>query len=132
MVYVGARNNGTEGKRRSALLRQMERLAGGRVNDAVKLAFLDREEMGEIDALDLSALTEFKRRENGTVEIKLTDRLAALERLLELTGQSEQEKAQALFRALEAAVERNEGTEAASECKNRGAGAEAGQTCGAV
>ena len=111
---MGVRNSGTDGKRRAALLRQMERLAGGRVNDAVKLAFLDREQMEEIDGLDLSALTEFKRKGNGTVEIKLTDKLAALERLLELTGQSEQEKAQALFQALEDAVGKTEGTEEAS------------------
>lgn len=91
---------------RSALLRQMERLMGGRVNDAVKLAFLDSEQLGEIDGLDLSALTEFKRNGNGTVEIKLTDRLAAMERILALTERGENEKVQALFRALEAAAEK--------------------------
>ena len=44
---------------RARLLRRMERLAGCRVNDAVKLAFLDGEQLGEIDGLDLGALKEF-------------------------------------------------------------------------
>lgn len=50
---------------RARLLRRMERLAGCRVNDAVKLAFLDGEQLGEIDGLDLGALKEFKRSGNG-------------------------------------------------------------------
>ena len=66
---------------REALLEQMGKLACARVNDAVKLAFLDGERVDEIDNLDLSALTEFKRSGNGTVEIKLMDRLQALEQL---------------------------------------------------
>lgn len=86
---------------RTALLERMERLAGGRVNDAVKLAFLDSERMDEIDRLDLSALTEFKRSGNGTVEIKLTDRLAALEKLLAMLEGGENAKAEAFYQALE-------------------------------
>ncbi len=39
-----------------------------------------------MDALDLSLLTEVKRNEKGTVEIKLVDRIRALERLLESGG----------------------------------------------
>ena len=66
---------------RARLLRRMERLAGCRVNDAVKLAFLDGEQLGEIDGLDLGALKEFKRSGNGAVELKLVDRAAVLERL---------------------------------------------------
>ena len=54
---------------RARLLRRMERLAGCRVNDAVKLAFLDGEQLGEIDGLDLGALKEFKRSGNGAVEL---------------------------------------------------------------
>ena len=71
---------------RARLLRRMERLAGCRVNDAVKLAFLDGEQLGEIDGLDLGALKEFKRSGNGAVELKLVDRAAVLERLVELSG----------------------------------------------
>ena len=75
---------------RARLLRRMERLAGCRVNDAVKLAFLDGEQLGEIDGLDLGALKEFKRSGNGAVE---------LERLVELSGGRE-DGAEEFFRAL--------------------------------
>ena len=90
---------GATGKRgyRHKLLAQMERLARGKVNDAVKLAFLDGERMEEIDGLDLSTLTEFKRSASGAVEIRLTDRVAVLEKLLEQAGDGE---AEAFFKAL--------------------------------
>ena len=80
---------------RARLLRRMERLAGCRVNDAVKLAFLDGEQLGEIDGLDLGALKECKRSGNGAVELKLGDR----ERLVELSGGRE-DGAEEFFRAL--------------------------------
>ena len=84
---------------REALLEQMGKLACAKVNDAVKLAFLDGERMDEIDNLDLSALTEFKRSGNGAVELKLVDRAAVLERLVELSGGRE-DGAEEFFRAL--------------------------------
>lgn len=97
--------SGTSGKKRMQLLKRMEKIADGRVNDAVKLAFLDsgldREQLGEIDRLDLGALAEFKRSSNGTVEIKLVDRMGALEKLAALTQDGEREKAEEFFRALE-------------------------------
>ena len=71
---------------RARLLRRMERLAGCRVNDA-------------IDGLDLGALKEFKRSGNGAVELKLVDRAAVLERLVELSGGRE-DGAEEFFRAL--------------------------------
>ena len=80
---------------RARLLRRMERLAGCRVNDA----FLDGEQLGEIDGLDLGALKEFKRSGNGAVELKLVDRAAVLERLVELSGGRE-DGAEEFFRAL--------------------------------
>ena len=88
-------------RRINALLRRMERLAGGSVNDAVKLAFLDSERVDEIDSLDLSALTEFKRSGNGTVEIKLMDRMAALEKIAAMLERGEEDEADAFLRALE-------------------------------
>ena len=71
---------------REALLEQMGKLACAKVNDAVKLAYLPEEERDAIGRLDLSALTEFRRSGAGTVEMKFTDRMRALERLLELSG----------------------------------------------
>lgn len=100
---------GENRKQKIRLLRQMERIARGRVNDAVKLAFLDGDELERIDGLDLSALAEFRRSGNGAVEIKLTDRSKALERLVELCGESEAEQAEALFGALGRAAENGDG-----------------------
>lgn len=84
---------------RTRLLRKLERLAQSRVNDAVKLAFLNEEGLEEIDGLDLEALKEFKRSEKGAVELKLVDRAAVLEKLLELSD-GEEEQAAEFFRAL--------------------------------
>ena len=89
---------------RARLLRQMERLARCRVNDAVKLAFLDEGRLAEIDGLDLGALKEFKRSGTGGVELRLVDRAAVLEKLLELSGGRE-DKAEQFFRSLKENVD---------------------------
>ena len=90
---------------RAQALRRMKKIAGCRVNDPRKLAFLDsgleQEQIAVIDGLDLGALAEFKRNSSGTVEIKLVDRLAALERLAALGQEGEREQAEAFFLALE-------------------------------
>ena len=90
------------------MLRRLERLADQRANDAVKLAFLGEEQVGEIDCMDLRALTELKRHGNGAVEIKLVDKILALETLYGFAKQSG-EGAQALFQALERSTRRTEG-----------------------
>ena len=72
---------------REELLRRMWCLASARANDAVKLAFLPEEQMGAIGKLDLAALTELKRVSSGTVELKFTDRMRALETLYKLVEQ---------------------------------------------
>lgn len=84
---------------RDILLEQMRRLACAKVNDAVKLAYLPEEERESIGRLDLAALTEFRRSGAGTVELKFTDRMKALERLLELSGPSGEEQLEQLFPA---------------------------------
>ena len=76
-------------------------LATGAANDAVKLAYLDREELAEIDGLDLHCLTEFKRSGTGAVEVKLTDRAAVLEKLLEQMKEEEGQGAAAFLAALD-------------------------------
>ena len=86
---------------REALLEQMGRLAFARVNDAVKLAFLPEEERDVIGRLDLSALTEFRRSGAGTVEMKFTDRMRALERLLELSRPGGEERLEQFLRSME-------------------------------
>ena len=72
--------------RRQDVTRRLAELAFGKANDCVKLAM---EEDICLDNLDLSLLSEVKRNEKGTVEIKLIDRLRALEQLAEV---AEEEK----------------------------------------
>lgn len=95
---------------RARLLKQIEKLAQCRVNDAVKLAFLDGVSMEEIDGLDLTPLTEFKRSEKGGFEVRLVDRAAVLKLLVELSAGQEEQKAAEFFRAWEDKAEGNERT----------------------
>ena len=64
--------------RREDVTRRLAELAFGKANDCVRLAL---ENDPSLDKLDLSLLSEVKRNEKGTVEIKLIDRLRALEQL---------------------------------------------------
>ena len=86
---------------RDTLLFQMRRLAFAKVNDAVKLAYLPEEERDAIGRLDLAALTEFRRSGAGTVEMKFTDRMRALERLLELSSPGGEERLEHFLRSVE-------------------------------
>ena len=70
--------------RRQDVTRRLAELAFGKANDCVKLAL---EENICLDKLDLSLLSEVKRNEKGTVEIKLIDRLRALEQLAQTAGE---------------------------------------------
>ena len=92
-------------KRREEVIEQIEALAASRINDAVRLAFLTEEEMGLLDRLDLSAVTELKRNSNGTVELKFLDRLAALQWLLERAAADPQ--AEKLYEALRDGAQQN-------------------------
>lgn len=78
-----------EGKvRREDVVRRLAELAFGKANDCVRLALEDRPKVGR---LDLSLLSEVKRNEKGTVEIKLIDRLRALEQLAQAAGEDNAE-----------------------------------------
>ena len=74
--------------RRQDVTRRLAELAFGKANDCVKLAL---EEDLCLDDLDLSLLSEVKRNDKGTVEIKLIDRLRALEQLAQTTGEEKTE-----------------------------------------
>ena len=65
--------------RREDVLRRLAQLAFGRANDAARLAL----QAGQADPekLDLSAVAELKVTDKGGVEIKLVDRVRALETL---------------------------------------------------
>ena len=63
---------------RQDVRRLLAELACGKVNDCVRLAL---EEQPCLEKLDLRLLGAVKRNDNGTVEIKLIDRVKVLERL---------------------------------------------------
>ena len=69
---------------RKDVVRLLGELAYGKVNDCVKLVLQEQEDLG---GLDLSLLTEVKRSDKGTVEVKLVDRLQVLKLLAELAGE---------------------------------------------
>ena len=68
--------------------RRLAELAFGRANDCVKLVL---EENPEVDTLDLSLLSEVRRSDRGAVEVRLIDRLRALEALSGVVGNEEGE-----------------------------------------
>ncbi len=84
--------------RREDVLRRLAQLAFGRANDAVRLALRP----GEVDpeGLDLSAVAEIKVTDKGGVEIKLVDRVRALETLCSLLESGGGRGAEALYQAL--------------------------------
>ena len=85
--------------KREDVLRQLARLAFGRVDDAVTLAL--RRGETELEGLELSAVSELRVTEKG-VEVKLVDRVRALETLWKLLEASEPQQADPLLQALAA------------------------------
>lgn len=69
------------------VLQMLGQLAFGRPNDCVKLALRSSE---AVDDLDLTLLSEIRCSEKGTVEVRLIDRLQALERLAEMLDDGSQ------------------------------------------
>ncbi len=70
---------------RADVARRLAEIAFGRANDCVKLVL---EDGGIPEGLDLTLLTEVKRSDKGAVEVKLVDRLRALEQLAQLAESS--------------------------------------------
>ena len=68
-----------------------------RANDCVRLVLEDDPPIGE---LDLTLLSEVKRSEKGTIEVRLADRIRALEELLQ-AGAADDGAAAAFFAAVE-------------------------------
>lgn len=88
--------------RREDALRRLAQLAFGRANDAARLALAPKEV--DPEALDLSAVAEIKVTDKGGVEVKLVDRVRALETLCGLLGENGGGGAEELYRALEDAA----------------------------
>lgn len=80
----------------------LKQLAFGKCNDAVFLAFAEElPPPSLIENLDLFNVSEIKRVKGGGVEIKLFDRLEALEKLYEIENSSESnDRAEKLINAL--------------------------------
>ena len=83
--------------RKEDVTRRLAELAFGKANDCVRLAL---EDDPKVSRLDLSLLSEIKRNEKGTVEIKLIDRLKALEQLALAAGEDKR-GAEDFLRALQ-------------------------------
>ena len=71
--------------KREDVARRLAELAFGKANDCVKLVL---QEDPALEKLDLSLLSEVKRNDKGTVEVRLVDRLKALEQLALLAEES--------------------------------------------
>ena len=82
---------------RTDVARRLAELAFGRANDCVRLVLGEQE---NLEGLDLSLLTELKRNEKGTLEVRLVDRLKALEQLAEL-AQSEGTDLESFLQAMQ-------------------------------
>ena len=87
--------------RRRDVTRRLAELAFGKANDCVRLAL---EDDPSLDKLDLSLLSEVKRNDKGTVEIKLIDRLRALEQLA-LVAEEEKTDLESFLQALQGGEE---------------------------
>ena len=85
--------------KREDILRQLAKLAFGGAEDAVRLA-LERGETAP-EGLELSAVSELRVTEKG-VEVKLVDRVRALETLWKLLEASEPQQADPLLQELTA------------------------------
>lgn len=82
--------------RRRDVVRRLAELAFGPANDCVRLTL---EDVPDPAGLDLGLLSEIKRNEKGTVEIKLVDRLRALE-LLSMLAVEEKQGLETFLQAL--------------------------------
>ncbi|MBR4626862.1 MAG: terminase small subunit [Ruminococcus sp.] len=97
----------------SGVIAGLKRLAFGNCRDAAVLAFSDELPPPEVIAgLDLFNVSEIKRVKGGGVEVKLFDRLKALEKLFELENTfSDRDRAAGLISALTDTAEEADYTE---------------------
>ena len=90
-------------RERKEMLARLRKLADRKVNDAVKLAFLDAEQVEKVDELDLSGLVELKKTEKG-FEARFVDQIKVLEMMRDLMEQNATEAAEEFFQALNGAA----------------------------
>ena len=85
---------------RQEIVEELCKLIRSRNNDAVRLAWLDPEQIQDIDHLDLRGVVEVKRSEKGAFEVRFVDKLKALELLERLSGKDEGEDLNAFLEGL--------------------------------
>lgn len=105
--YLSRLSNSTRRDGAEVVMRGLERLAFGSVNDAVRLAFCEDEALN-IETLNLFNVSEIKRQKGGAVEIKFFDRLKALEALGQISEQNDSEGIKDFFDALKQSGAENE------------------------
>ena len=81
---MGTQERSEQQKLRQELVAYLRKLARWKNNDVVKLAFLDAEDGGQVDKLDLTGVVELRRNANGTFEAKFVDKVRVLGMLREL------------------------------------------------
>ena len=80
----------------------LKRIAFGSAADCFKLIFQsDEENLKQLESLDLFLISEIKKPRDGCIEIKLCDRLKALEKLAQLCETNTASSAQPFYKALE-------------------------------
>ena len=85
---------------REDVIEALKKIAFGRVNRGVELTYLSEPTAELIRKMDLSAVAEFKRNANGTVEVKFVDRVKALSALYDMLGGGDADEAAEFFSAL--------------------------------
>ena len=98
---------GKKDVRREDVIEALKEIAFGRVNRGVELTYLSEPTAQLIRKMDLSAVAEFKRNGNGTVEVKFVDRVKALSALYDMLGGGDR-----AARQVEHALHRKAGTAA--------------------
>ena len=92
-------------KQIAALERELGTELFVRTNRGVELTYLSEPTAQLIRKMDLSAVAEFKRNGNGTVEVKFVDRVKALSALYDMLGGGDADEAAEFLQALEQAGE---------------------------
>ena len=87
---------------REDVIEALKEIAFGRGNRGVELTYLSEPTAQLIRKMDLSAVAEFKRNGNGTVEVKFVDRVKAL---YDMLGGGDADEAAEFLQALEQAGE---------------------------
>lgn len=71
------------------VIRGYEKIAFGKIHDAVRLVYSEEISPRTLKGLDLMCVSEIKRLKDGAVEVKFYDRLEALRCMSELDNESD-------------------------------------------